>query len=221
MGKQLTGNRTKKMATGGKASQSKSKSSTSKSVSSRPAPSSNKSKTGGSAAGKTISTSNSRPNAGGGRGLLGGIGDAVRNIGQNFKSSLKPSPTVTDPKTGQSFDRPNYRGLSMKGLTSTDPANVARNREAAARYAAQDAARARMESGGARRGAEQKAALTDSSTPPVTPTVPTTSTAVAPGRGMMMPPSTYRPGIDPEWNYRTQPTVAMKKGGKVKPRGKK
>lgn len=45
------------------------------------------------------------------------------------------SKAVTDPKTGQSYAAPSYSAFSVKGLTSTDPANVARNREAAAMYA--------------------------------------------------------------------------------------
>lgn len=46
--------------------------------------------------------------------------------------------TYTDTRTGQTYKEPEYRPFSLKGLTSTDPANVARNRAAAARYAAMD-----------------------------------------------------------------------------------
>lgn len=49
--------------------------------------------------------------------------------------------TYTDTRTGQTYKEPEYRPFSLKGLTSTDPANVARNRAAAARYAADSAAR--------------------------------------------------------------------------------
>lgn len=51
-------------------------------------------------------------------------------------SSTTKTSTVTDPKTGQTYATPSYSAFSFKGLTSTDPANVARNREAAAMYAA-------------------------------------------------------------------------------------
>ena len=40
-----------------------------------------------------------------------------------------------DTKTGQRFNEPSYSGNSLRGLTSTDPANVARNRYYAQRYA--------------------------------------------------------------------------------------
>lgn len=39
-----------------------------------------------------------------------------------------------DTSTGERFSEPEYSPLSLRGLTSTDPANVARNRAAAAQY---------------------------------------------------------------------------------------
>jgi hypothetical protein len=50
------------------------------------------------------------------------------------ESRSRNSNTVTDPKTGQTHNRPDYSATSVRGLTSNDPANVARNREGAARY---------------------------------------------------------------------------------------
>lgn len=43
--------------------------------------------------------------------------------------------TYTDTRTGQTYNEPSYSAFSVKGLTSTDPANVARNRAGAAKYA--------------------------------------------------------------------------------------
>jgi hypothetical protein len=43
-----------------------------------------------------------------------------------------------DTRTGQSFAAPSYGAFSFKGLTSTDPANVARNRYGAERAMAAD-----------------------------------------------------------------------------------
>jgi len=200
MGKQLTGNRTKKMAAGGKASASKSSASKG---GAKPA-----AKSGGSAAGKTINTSSTRRNEGGG-GMFSGIRSAVSNA----LSGGKKLNTVTDPKTGQSYAKPTYGGMSMKGLTSSDPANVARNRAAAANYAAMEAARTR----GADMRRDPAAAAAA-----VKPTTPAAETPVTPGKPTMVytpPPSSYRPGVDPEWNYyQPKPTVTMAKGGRVKPK---
>jgi hypothetical protein len=41
-----------------------------------------------------------------------------------------------DTNTGQRFDAPSYSGVSLRGLTSSDPANVARNRYGAQQYPA-------------------------------------------------------------------------------------
>jgi hypothetical protein len=202
MGKQLTGNRTKKMAAGGKASASKS--SASKGAA-KPA-----AKSGGSAAGKTINTSSTRKNEGG-----GGMFSGIRNAVSNALSGGKKLNAVTDPKTGQSYAKPTYGGMSLKGLTSSDPANVARNRAAAANYAAMEAARTR--------GADMRSDRTSAApTPTVTPTTPAPVAPVAPVAPKMVytpPPAGYRPGIDPEHRfYQPAPTVTMKKGGRVKPK---
>jgi hypothetical protein len=85
----------------------------------------------------------------------------------NPSSSTKtstPSKAVTDPKTGQSYAAPSYSAFSKQGLTSTDAANVARNREAAARYAASSAGR---DGGGS--GATRKAPSSPAAPAPETP----------------------------------------------------
>lgn len=208
MGKQLTGNRTKKMAKGGSASKSNAAKGGAKPAA----------KSGGSAAGKTINTSSTRSNAGGGGGILGGVTNAIRGA---LSGGNKKMTTVTDPKTGMSYARPSYGAVSLKGLTSSDPANVARNRAAAANYAAAEAQRQRF---GSRRDAPVSST---GSAAPGTPTAPvggvTPTTPVDPAsRTYLPPPSSYRPGIDPEWEYyQPRPTVALKKGGRVKPKGKK
>lgn len=197
MGKQLTGNRTKKMAKGGATA---SKSSAAKGGAAPAA------KTGGSAAGKTVNTSSVKAGGRDGGGMLSNITNAVRGA---FAGNKKFS-TVTDPKTGMSYAKPSYGAFSLKGLTSTDPANVARNRAAAAKYAALEAARpSRSEN----RVAQQN---------PVTPAAPAAPAApVTPTMVYVPPPPGYRPGVDPEHRfYQPRPTVAMKKGGKVKPKGK-
>lgn len=198
MGKQLTGNRTKKMAKGGATA---SKSGAAKGGSAPAA------KSGGSAAGKTINTSSVKPSSGGGGGMLSNITNAVRGA---FAGNKKFT-TVTDPKTGMSYAKPSYGAFSLKGLTSTDPANVARNRAAAAKYAALEAARpSRSEN----RVAQQNPVTPAAPAAPATPVTPVTPTM------MYVPaPTGYRPGIDPEHQY-YRPT-AMKRGGKVKPKGKK
>ena len=93
--------------------------------------------------------------------------------------------TVTDPKTGKTYDSPSYGGASIKGLTSTDPANVARNREAAARYAS-------MPSSGSGNG---NGMMSTASAAPATRTVQT--------RTYTPPPAGYDAGKSGEWNYYT------------------
>ena len=65
---------------------------------------------------------------GGGGGAGGGGGDRRK------EDKTARSNKVTDPNTGKTYDKPSYGAASVKGLTSKDPANVARNQEAAARY---------------------------------------------------------------------------------------
>ena len=169
------GSAPKKMAKGGNASQSKG------GATKGSAP--NK-KGGGNAAGKTANTSSVK----GG----GGIGNAVRGA---FSGGAGKSATVTDPKTGKSFARPTYGAMSLKGLTSTDPANVARNRAAAQMYA-QKAAE------DAKRNPNRGDGKSLDRGPPA-PNAPTETPVVAPKptRVYMPPPAGYRPGIDPEWKY--------------------
>lgn len=207
MGKQLTGNRTKKMAKGGATA---SKSSAAKGGAAPAA------KTGGSAAGKTVNTSSVKAGGRDGGGMLSNITNAVRGA---FTNPSKKFTTVTDPKTGMSYNKPSYGAFSLKGLTSNDPANVARNRAGAARMAALEAARPPRSDREERIQAENLAKQQAKAAAPA-PAVPTTP--VAPTMMYVPAPAGYRPGIDPEHRfYQPQPTVAMKRGGKVKPKGKK
>lgn len=186
-------------------------------------------KSGGSAAGKSSNTSSVK---GGGGGFFSGLGNAVRGA---FSGGAGKSATVTDPKTGKSYARPTYGAMSLKGLTSTDPANVARNRAAAQMYAqkaAQDSARNPNRGDGKPFDRESLAPKGPAETPVVAP---------KPTRVYTSPPAGYRPGIDQEWNYYQPqaaapsplatrlramgPMLKMAKGGKVtskpKPKGKK
>ena len=207
MGKQLTGNRTKKMAKGGSASASKN---TAAKGAATPVK-----KTGGSAAGKTINTSSVKPaSRDGGGGMFSGVTNVVRGVKNAFSGNSKFS-TVTDPKTGMSYAKPSYGALSWQGLTSKDPANVARNRAAAAKYAAMDAARLANRSD--REGQTQGGMSVTSQTPAET----TPAAAPKPTMVYVPAPAGYRPGIDPEHRFYQPAPAAMKRGGKVKPKGKK
>jgi hypothetical protein len=143
--------------------------------------------------------------------MFSGVKNAVRNV----LSGGKKLNTVTDPKTGQTYKKPSYGAVSAKGLTSNDPANVARNRAAAAKYAAMAAARPdrpdRTAAG---------AATAAATTPVVRPTMTTTPTAPAAPTMMYVPaPAGYRPGVDPEHSfYQPKPTITLAKGGRVKPK---
>lgn len=78
--------------------------------------------------------------------------------------------TYTDTRTGQTFREPEFRPGSFRGLTSTDPGNVARNRMAAEMYARQAASnRAAQDDRGSRGIASLAPAPT---TPGVEPTAP-------------------------------------------------
>lgn len=97
-----------------------------------------KSKGGGGSSGgsKGSSSSSSSSKSSSAAAKSTGFGAAVANAARSISDALSgrgQSPTVTDPKTGKTYDRPSYSALSFQGLTSTDPANVARNREGAAR----------------------------------------------------------------------------------------
>lgn len=201
----------KKMAKGGSASKGSASASKSSAAKGGAAPAA---KSGGSAAGRTINTSSVRTSGGGGGGMLSNITNAVRGA---FSGGNKMT-TVSDPKTGQSYAKPSYSGVSLRGLTSTDPANVARNRAAAARYA--ELSKQNAQVGGGRDTAAATATTptaptTAAPTTPIAPTAPPTMTYVP-------APVGYRPGIDPEHKfYQARPTVVLKKGGKIKPKGKK
>lgn len=213
----------KKMAKGGGASKgggggtSKGGSSQSKSTATKsttPA-----TKTGSSAAGKAISTSAVKANAGRETPLqamtvskatgattvapaTGREGAGLKNIG-----TVTKAPAPTPP------------ALSLRGLTSTSPANVARNRAAAQVYARQQAERDRAMPN--RRdnapAVTPNGTTATSSAAPAAPAAPVAP--VAPQRIFVPAPAGYRPGLDPEHRYYQTP--AMKRGGKVKPKGKK
>lgn len=221
MGKQLTGNRVKKMNKGGGASKGASASKGSASASKANAAKGGAApaaKSGGSAAGKTINTSSVKA---GGRDGGGGVLSNITNAVRGAFAGNKKFTTVTDPKTGQSFAKPSYGAFSFKGLTSSDPANVARNRAAAARYSAMDQAhRINNRSDAEERRSLERRANAEKQMKGDTPTTP--ATPAAPTMVYVPAPAGYRPGIDPEHQfYQPQPPAAMKRGGKVKPRGKK
>lgn len=69
-----------------------------------------------------------------------GSSDSSRSTRPQARPAVLTSGTGSDKRyidtrTGQSYSSPDYSPFSFRGLTSTDPANVLRNREAAARYA--------------------------------------------------------------------------------------
>jgi hypothetical protein len=146
-----------------------------------------------------------------GKGILGGIKSAVTGA---FSGGNK-STTVRDPYTHKEYAKPTYGAMSLKGLTSNDPANVARNRQAALKYAAMDAAR--MKNRSDRVGQPQGGTSTTSQTPATT----TPTAAPKPTMVYVPAPAGYRPGIDPEHRFYQPAPAAMKRGGKVKPKGKK
>lgn len=146
-----------------------------------------------------------------GKGFLGGVKNAVKSA----ISGNKKATTVRDPKTHAEYAKPTYSGMSIKGLTSKDPANVARNRQAALKYKQLESARPRSEMD---RRDPARAVTTTAAPAAAAPTAP-----VAPTMVYTPAPAGYRPGVDPEHQfYRPAPTVAptaaMKKGGRVKPK---
>lgn len=116
-----------------------------------------------------------------------------RNVGGNTRDKGK------DTK-GPSF--------SVKGFTSKDPANVARNRAGAAKYATKSermvAAKRDTNADKAAAMAASRVGRPTSAMAPKT-TMATAAAAAAPKPSMMAtkPPAGYRPGIDPEFNYRS------------------
>ena len=178
---------------------------------------------------------------------------ASRNVGGTNNNSGRDKGKDTK---GPSF--------SVKGFTSKDPANVARNREGASRYATKseriaasgrdsnaDKAAARM-SAPVRPGLNQSAAAAaaarnqSAAAAAAARKVGVPPAAPKPGMLATKAPPGYRPGIDPEYNYRAgapgaattpmaprpamaamaapvarvKPTITLAKGGKA-PRKKK
>lgn len=169
--------------------------------------------------------------------------------------------TYTDTKTGVSSAAPKFSGASIKGLTSKDPGNVARNRAGAAKYGTMsERIAASGRDGNADKAAAQAAYRTASAGPAsaqasrslfaeaAKKAAAAQSTAPKPGMMATKPPAGYRPGIDPEYNYRSatagaptattaprpamsamatpmmarvKPTITLAKGGKAKPKMKK
>lgn len=105
----------------------------------------------------------------------GGFFSAGKQLVSSLKNTFGPGPSagrmVTDPKTGKTYKEPVYKPLTFKGLTSKDPENVARNREAAKMYA--DKERDRQLQDGGRRDDKPFASAVGPSAPAVTePTTP-------------------------------------------------
>lgn len=128
---------------------------------------------------------------------------AARNVGGNSKSG-------NQDKKGPSF--------SVKGFTSKDPANVARNRAGAAKYATKSermvAAKRDTNADKAAAMAAARAVRPAAPAPVMASKVAPTTTAPRPGMMATKPPAGYRPGIDPEFNYRAgtpgaAPTVKL------------
>jgi len=66
----------------------------------------------------------------------GGFGNAVRDLVRSVTSGGKASGGGGGgADQGQAANQPSYSAMSVKGLTSSDPANVARNQAAARMYA--------------------------------------------------------------------------------------
>jgi hypothetical protein len=158
-----------------------------------------------------------------------------RNVGGNTRDKGK------DTK-GPSF--------SVKGFTSKDPANVARNRAGAAKYSTKsERMAASTRDTNVDRGAAQAAARAVRPAAAAPAPVPKAVAAPVPMPAMAATraPVGYRPGIDPEFNYRAgtgaaptstmsprpamsataapmmtrvKPTITLAKGGKA-PRKKK
>ena len=66
----------------------------------------------------------------------GGFGNAVSNLVKSITGTGNTSSGGGGGReSGQAANAPSYSGMSIKGLTSSDPANVARNQAAAKMYA--------------------------------------------------------------------------------------
>ena len=62
----------------------------------------------------------------------GGVGNALRDLGRSITGSGGGDVRRAEDKAA---NQPSYSAMSLKGLTSSDPANVARNQAAAKMYA--------------------------------------------------------------------------------------
>lgn len=116
-----------------------------------------------------------------------------RNVGGNAKSGGRD--------TGKDKKGPSF---SVKGFTSKDPGNVARNRAGAAKYATKSE---RMVAAKRDTNADKAAAMAASRagrpTSAMAPKVAAARTAPAPSMMATKAPAGYRPGIDPEFDYRS------------------
>ena len=102
----------------------------------------------------------------------GGFGSAVSNLVKSITGTGSADTRRAEDKAAK---EPSYSGFSIKGLTSSDPANVARNQAAAARINAAEAAA--PSTGGRDRPAAAAAAAPAASvaapvTPPMAPVAP-------------------------------------------------
>jgi hypothetical protein len=108
----------------------------------------------------------------------GGFGNAVRDLVRSVTGGGGAEMRRAEDKAARA---PSYSGMSIKGLTSSDPANVARNQAAVARINAAEAAA--PSTGGRDRPAAAAAAAAPPAapvTPPVAPVAPTPPAAPAP-----------------------------------------
>lgn len=148
-------------------------------------------------------------------------------------ATATPNSRKTNPplSMGPQVAPPKFKGFSLKGLFSKDPANVARNRAASAMYASK-ASDPNKRSDSAEAGG-RKQALKDTmremdkidpgrskgagaGTGTGADSAKTAAAAPTATRKYVAAPAGYRPGIDPEHKFFT-----MKNGGKVTPKGKK
>jgi hypothetical protein len=110
----------------------------------------------------------------------GGFGNAVRDLVRSVTGGGGAETRRAEDKAARA---PSYSGMSIKGLTSSDPANVARNQAAVARINAAEAAA--PSTGGRDRPAAAAAAAPAAPpaapvTPPMAPVTPTPPAAPAP-----------------------------------------
>jgi hypothetical protein len=106
----------------------------------------------------------------------GGFGNAVRDLVKSVTGSGGGDVRRAEDKASSA---PSYSAMSVKGLTSSDPANVARNQAAAKMYADMPASvsKDRPKTPAADAAAAPPAAPV---TPPMAPVTPTPPTAPAP-----------------------------------------